>query len=419
MTRFGARLAWGAGLLGFAAAVVFLAMPRTPKPDTDEEEQPPIQRKSRLARTPEGDIVLTLDAATQARAGLKTAALDGVTLQPQITAYGRLQDDPAETFEVRAPAAGMLRAAGRPWPLVGEVVADGLTVGTIQPRLTLMDSLSISDRLVTARSDVKTARSSADAARAAWERARVLNADNRNVSDRALQEAESRLKSDEAKLAAALDAVKLLETALDSSSSPGSERALVAARGGEVAEVLAAPGESVESGQPLLRLKRYERLIALINLQPGQQAASGARTARIIPSGVDGESLQGKLIGRGARVDPDSQLQPLLFGVTVPRRDLRPGMAVTAQLPASGRSLKGVIIPEAAVVHYAGRAWAYLKSGDDKFVRKEVRLDFPVEHGWFVTSGIDPGARVVVEGAQLLLSEELKSQIQVGEENPA
>ncbi len=419
MTKLGMRLAWGAGLLVSAAAVVYLAMPRAPKPDTDEEEQPPIQRKSRLARTPEGDVILTLDAATQARVGLRIEVLEGVSLQPQITAYGRLQEDPAESFEVRAPVAGILRTAGRPWPSLGEAVTDGVTVGMLQPLLTPMDSLSISDRLIAARSDAKTARSSADAARAAWERARILNADNRNVSDRALQEAEARLKSEEAKVEAANEGVKLLEAAAEKPSSPGSARALVAVLGGEVAEVLAAPGETVDSGRPLLRLRRYEKLIALVNLQPEQQAAAAARKARIVPVGVKAEFLDGKLIGKAAAVDPESQVQPLLFSVAVPHRDLRPGLAVTAYLPATGHAVTGVIVPEGAVVHFAGKAWAYLKSGDDKFIRKEVKLDYPVERGWFVTNGILPGAQVVVEGAQLLLSEELKSQIQVGQENPA
>ena len=40
-----------------------------------------------------------------------------------------------------------------------------------------------------------------------------------------------------------------------------------------------------------------------------------------------------------------------------------------------------------------------------------------MESGWFVTSGFAPGDRAVMDGAQLLLSEEMKSQIQVGEES--
>ncbi len=420
MTRIGRRIGWGVGLLAFAAAVIFLALPRAPKADTDEEGQPTIQKKSRLTKTPEGDIILTLDTATQERAGLRTRALPATTLQPQVTAYGRLQEDPAESFEVRAPVAGTLRAAaGRPWPALGDTIPDGATLGIVQPRLTPADRLSISDQLIAARAQETAARSSVEAARAAYERAKVLNADNRNVSDRAVQEAAARLKGEQARLEAARDGAKLLEGALDASSNPDGGRALLAARGGEVAEVLAQAGEAVESGQPLVRLQRFDRLVARIYLRPDQAAAAAAPTVRITPVGVEGESLRGRRIGAAAAVDPESQMQPWLFRVSVPRSNLRPGAAVIAYLPVAGRPMSGVVVPESAVVRYAGKAWAYVQTGADKFARRELALDAPTGNGWFVTHGITPGEQVVVVGGQVLLSEELKSQIQVGEENPA
>jgi hypothetical protein len=47
----------------------------------------------------------------------------------------------------------------------------------------------------------------------------------------------------------------------------------------------------------------------------------------------------------------------------------------------------------------------------DAFVRKEVTLDQPVDDGFVASPNLVAGERVVIQGAQLLLSEEFKSQL--------
>jgi hypothetical protein len=48
-----------------------------------------------------------------------------------------------------------------------------------------------------------------------------------------------------------------------------------------------------------------------------------------------------------------------------------------------------------------------------QFERRHVVLNSHAARGWFVTSGFAEEDHIVVTGAQALLSEELKSQIQV------
>ena len=69
--------------------------------------------------------------------------------------------------------------------------------------------------------------------------------------------------------------------------------------------------------------------------------------------------------------------------------------------------------PRAAVVRSEGRAWVYVQLGEPRFRRQVVNLDAPTPGGWFAASGVGPGDRVVVDGAQTLLSEEFKSQIKL------
>jgi hypothetical protein len=67
------------------------------------------------------------------------------------------------------------------------------------------------------------------------------------------------------------------------------------------------------------------------------------------------------------------------------------------------------------VLRHDGRAWVYVQEEEEKFVRKPVTLDTPLEgdKGWFISAeggGIKADDLLVVTGAQSLLSEELKAQ---------
>ncbi len=68
--------------------------------------------------------------------------------------------------------------------------------------------------------------------------------------------------------------------------------------------------------------------------------------------------------------------------------------------------LTGVVVPSAALIVYASKSWCYIETAPKKYERKLVSLDTPVDDGFLVTSGFDPGTRVVVKGASLLLARE-------------
>ena len=79
------------------------------------------------------------------------------------------------------------------------------------------------------------------------------------------------------------------------------------------------------------------------------------------------------------------------------------GARVIADSP---ERMSGVVIPNAALVVYASQSWCYVETEPKKYERKLVSLEAPVDDGFFVKSGFDPGTRVVVKGASVLLSRE-------------
>ncbi len=389
--------------------------------EKEKETESAIKSVSHVSRTKEGDPVILLDRASQERLGLQTSALSASLFRPQLVAYGRLQEDPAHSFELRAPVAGSLQVCSqRGWPAIGEVVKRGTVIGLLQPRFTPADRLNLLDRLNAAQAEADAADAALVVSRAALERTRALNADNQNLSDRALQEAVARVKVDEAKRKAALESVRLIGSSVRSASvSAGGAVPLVIDMAGEITEVMAQPAESVEAGQVIARVKRFDTLVARVQLPAGQMITGSPPSGRLVVLGYESTPLRAEWIASAPAVDPETQGLFVLFRVISPRNDLRPGLAVTAYLTLQGQAQKGVVIPQSAVVRASGRMWVYVKSGDDRFVRKEVPAANPTGDGWFTTAGFSIGEQVVTVGAQMLLSEELKSQIQVGEENPA
>jgi hypothetical protein len=300
------------------------------------------------------------------------------------------------------------------WPRLGVTVADATIVGAIEPRVTPTTKIDLESRLATARAEVNAAMAATNSARASFERNKELNAHGKIVSDRIVEESAARLKESEARLAAATDQAHLVAESLKASTGPTGPIPLRLARGGEVLEVIAQPGEAVESGQPILKVGRFDSLLAKVEVPAGERIDRGFSTARVVVLGHEDHPLRGTPIARAAS-DPKTLGQALLFHVPTDGLDLRPGQPITAYLPTSGNSLHGVIVPRSAIVRLAGRTWAYVDLGGDRFSRREVSPDRPTADGWFMATGWSPGDRVVTLSAEALLSEELKSEIRISE----
>ena len=125
--------------------------------------------------------------------------------------------------------------------------------------------------------------------------------------------------------------------------------------------------------------------------------------------------MRGERVALASIADPRTLGEGYLFRVAGLGGILRPGAAVTAYLQVAGKPVTGFLIPPSAVVRSVGKTWIYKQVAEDKYSRQEVTLDRSSGRGWLVT-GVSERDRVVTVGAQMLLSEEQKSQIQILEE---
>jgi hypothetical protein len=368
--------------------------------------------EAKPVRGPRGEPIVHIDRAAQERMGLQVADLAPLSLRPELRAYGRVVSDPSQTWELRAPVAGTVRASGT-WPGIGDTLADGATLGSLEPRLSAVERADLAARLAAAKGEQASASAAIDVAQTALERARTLNADGKNVSDRALQEAEGRVKEESARLAASSESRRVLEAALDPKTFSTGALPLVLERGGEVVDLRARPGEAVEAGAPLARIERFDPALVRVELPIGESVDPPER-ALVVPVAHPDRTLEGRRVALAPTAE--AQGQALLFRVTPGELRLRPGQAVTAWIERPVPPQDGAIVPRSAVVRHAGKAWVYVQTGDEEFAREEVALDHAVPEGWFVTADWARKARAVVTGAQSVLSTEILSASSGGAE---
>ena len=237
--------------------------------------------------------------------------------------------------------------------------------------------------LSTSMAEFIAARATADASQKEFERLKTL-AEQNNASARALQSAAAAAQRDAAQAEAA-------------------RQRFVAGWSKAIADRpdLAALINSLSSGQSAL---------VRLDLPAGEVLKNDPLGARITTLASENASLAGAFLGAAAVVDPQTQSQGFLFLVKLQSARLVPGAALKGWLKFTGEPQSGVIVPLAAIVHAEGRTWAYVQTDEHEFTRKEIPASHPVEDGWFTQTAVASGDKVVVIGAQQLLSTEFKGQ---------
>jgi hypothetical protein len=239
---------------------------------------------------------------------------------------------------------------------------------------------------------VKT-RASARASLAEYERLRQLNQDGKNASDKALEAARAAFEND----AALVTNAEQSQVILNNSSR---------LRWGPVV------ARWLEQGSPQLDALFAQRmfLLQVTSASSGSIIAPQQATAQY----ADGTHSLAHLVSVFPQLDPRLQSPSLLY-IVAAHPGLIPGINLPVFLP-SGSARNGVIVPLSAVVWWQGRAWWYVEEPPGKFARRAVSTSNPVANGWFATEGMDTKTRIVTTGAQTLLSEEFRSQIQADED---
>jgi hypothetical protein len=229
--------------------------------------------------------------------------------------------------------------------------------------------------------DIEAAQVARDASAKEFERVQLLRSQGDNASLRALETAEAAMKRDRV----------LLSTA---------QTRIIAAWG----PALAGRSDLPDLAEALLKQKAA---LLRIDLLPGETAAGTPKTVRL--AAITGEeiSIEAEILGPAPSADP--QTQGVCYLALLRNGGPSPGTLLSAFIPSGGEAEKGFLIPRGSIIRHDGEAFVWLQTGDDKFERKQVELGRALKDGILATGGVAETNRVVVVGAQQLLSDELKA----------
>jgi hypothetical protein len=254
----------------------------------------------------------------------------------------------------------------------------------------LQPLFDLRNRLASAVADRDAARELAATSQAQYERSRTLFADDRNVSQKALQDAQAAAQTARAKL----------------QSADAAQGSLAATMRQQFGDALTAAALAPQSAL-FRRLVAGQAMVVRVTLPAGDAAGADAAPERITLDGPDGQPVAARKLSASPQGDPAVQGNPWLYATA---RAVPVGTRTSAHLPGANSAASALAIPDRAVVWYGGQPWVYVRTAPDRFTRRAVPADAAGARGFDVTTGFHAGEAVVTQGAQLLLSEEQKPQ---------
>ena len=305
-----------------------------------EAAESPEEKEAQHITVENGESTIEIDEKTQQKIGLATAAVGETKQTEELQLFGSVVD-------------------------VQELAA-------------------LQNQVAAARAQSAQASAKASFDRAELARLQALNADNKAVSDKAVQEAAATLAGDSAAAASANAAVLAAQTSATQRFGPS---------------IAAAMNTGSSIYQNLVSLRS---VLVQIAFPPGTEPP---RTLAIAAG--DGAAVDARLISSAPRVDP--KLQGASYFYLAPAGRLASGMNVVARY-AGSRATSGVLIPRDAVISWQGKSWLYYRRDATHFSRREISIAAPSAAGFFVTN-VPAGTEVVTTGAQQLMSDEMRSQL--------
>ncbi len=233
----------------------------------------------------------------------------------------------------------------------------------------------------------------------------------------ACKEAEASLSSAERQLQISLQELNTLlgpaavkvsaEDLANESSQPLSEVNLVSPIDGTVEERMLSASERVAAGDTVFTIADTTHLWAVADIRERDWAAIAVNVGQevqLTTPAIPDATYTAKVLIIGRRLDPETGAVPLVAALQATDSRLRPGLFIRMTVPA-GMPRNAVVVPEPATVVHEGKAFVFVPEKEIGFRRVDVEVGSTENGVTEITSGLNPGDRVVVSGVFQLKSE--------------
>ncbi len=165
------------------------------------------------------------------------------------------------------------------------------------------------------------------------------------------------------------------------------------------------------------RLLSHKDSLLLVLLPIDVSLAPDISFIRVARNGMHKQGRKAYLVSRAVATGALTQGESYYFKIATGR--LRTGMRLDAWIPTSNVPIEGLFVPDKAMIWYDGKPWVYIEKEEGLYQRRSVDHGMPTTGGAFVEitpardeqTNLAVGDKLVVQGAQMLLSEEFKWQI--------
>jgi multidrug efflux pump subunit AcrA (membrane-fusion protein) len=292
-------------------------------------------------------------------------------------------------------------------------MSKGQPLGNLLVQWSPSDRIQLETQLRDARGTITETEAQIHVAKSTVERLRKIG--EQVVASKLLIEAEGNLAQLEARLSAAKVREKDLQEALDKQATEFHFR-LTAPQSGQLTELNSRPGEVVSAGSVVATIYDPQELWVTVFVLPAElPLAEIPEEAQITLPGFERKPLSAKLVRVKTQIARQQQGMELVYGAASPSGLIPVGLQAEARIRV-GQSKNVVQVAQSAVVQLNDRRVVYFQRSPEDFVKQFVEVEGEEDGVVYLSPTLPEGGKVVVRGAQTLLSEEYKESIQLVEE---